>query len=389
MEREFSFRNYFVYLLRRWFVIVAGLIVGGAAGLVYAMIAPKPVTPEVYESSMSVSVVKYVEAKGGASINDLGDGSAGTYSAELNRIVGQAVSGKLKTATYDALKDTVYTELSEENRRKSFFDNLVVVQNGYTITAGFVYECSTEADREVAKSVAAKYIELASAEIKSIEPLLATDSTMVSVSAVMRNDDIAAGAYAEKAAAESAPGLMMTTLIGLIAGAAVGVVIGTVIYALDKRIKSVPYILDGDKAKVLSAGTETVEQAALNNLLSEVVAKDIKKLLVATPELSDRGPGFAEVFAGHLLSTGRASRFIGLNQTYKTESFDDFDGVTVYWYDEAEPGVLGYLSGRVDGTVLLVDQSKTTVKTFVTAVDSVRNDYLGVILYCVGNSYLD
>ena len=68
------------------------------------------------------------------------------------------------------------------------------------------------------------------------------------------------------------------------------------------------------------------------------------------------------------------------------------EGINVYAYAEAEEGALGYISGRLGKTCLIINQAQVPAKKFVGAVNEISEaggDYLGVVLYNTTDSYLE
>ena len=37
MEKEFSFRNYFIYILRKWIIVALCVLIGGGIGAYYSL----------------------------------------------------------------------------------------------------------------------------------------------------------------------------------------------------------------------------------------------------------------------------------------------------------------------------------------------------------------
>ena len=59
-EKEFSFKNYFLYVLRKWIIPVLCVLVGAAIGLYYS-ISFKTTNVEVYEGAIRFNLEEYIK----------------------------------------------------------------------------------------------------------------------------------------------------------------------------------------------------------------------------------------------------------------------------------------------------------------------------------------
>ena len=59
MEKEFSFRNYFIYILRKWIIVALCVLIGGGIGAYYSL-SFKTTNIAVYEGTIKFNTLEYV-----------------------------------------------------------------------------------------------------------------------------------------------------------------------------------------------------------------------------------------------------------------------------------------------------------------------------------------
>ena len=64
MEKEFSFKNYFLYLVRKWLIIAICVVIGAVGGIIYAFCFSDDTKYEVYETTLRLDLNKYIEMNG-------------------------------------------------------------------------------------------------------------------------------------------------------------------------------------------------------------------------------------------------------------------------------------------------------------------------------------
>ena len=56
MEKEFSFRNYFIYILRKWIIVALCVLIGGGIGAYYSL-SFKTTNIAVYEGTIKFNTL--------------------------------------------------------------------------------------------------------------------------------------------------------------------------------------------------------------------------------------------------------------------------------------------------------------------------------------------
>ena len=385
MEKEFSFKNYFLYLVRKWLIIAICVVIGAVGGIIYAFCFSDDTKYEVYETTLRLDLNKYIEMNGG-DISNLSEGSAKIFSDNASELIGIALEGTIKTATFNAVKDSIFTKKVNESMTLDFYRNLVVTKKDHSVTVGYVSQCKNDSDRDKAKQVVTKYIEIATAQMEKIEPLIKENNAIL-VGEILLNDDIENSDYS-KIVPTNQVGVITVVLLGAVLGAVLGVAIATVIDIFDPQIKSVSDIVDGEKAKVISASQQSITEESLNRVVTEISANKHKSILILSPVRTGKALGFAESLAKHLLGYGINATYSDISDSWKTKKFENTNDIMIYACDGIEKGAVGYLSQNTDATCLVVDHVKVNKKQFVEIVNEVKGTYYGCIISNITKSYL-
>lgn len=391
-EKEFSFKNYFVYVLRKWIIPVLCVLVGAAVGLYYS-VSFKNTNVEVYEGTIRFNLEEYIKLfspEGGIT-----EGDYSLHTATAESVMQIATDSIVKTKTYEQMRDKIYPGIKDEGgKRDSFFKSIKAERENYVVKVDFAYDINSDADVQTAKEVVAAYLNFAVEMMKNSNANLKSDNAVISVSEVVRNYD--AASMSELVVNNAAPSLVSSLLIGAVGGAVLGIVIISLVYVFDPRIKSVGYILPDDKSGVIHADKQSFSEGAYVSLLTAFNKEGAKDFLIASAVKDDAVKQFSEGFADYLKSAGKqvTVKAFGENGSdWRTfEKDNDGKDLCVYVYSDAEDGALGYLSGQVGKTCLLIDQAAVPAKKFVSAVNEITaagGDYFGVVLFNTTDSYLE
>ena len=207
-EKEFSFRSYFVYAMRKWIILVLCVLIGAGAGVYYSM-SYKATNIVMYEGTISFDVAEY------GSLYYPGELSDGTYSiceAKGRSIMDVASIPKLKSDVYDAVKTRIYpNEKSESAKIQKFLTNLNITR---------------DEDKEAAYNVVYTYINLAKLDIYAANPGLkekndaaianGTGGKVIIESSIGVNYDTAV--FGDLTQSNKKPSLVTSPLIGGVGG---------------------------------------------------------------------------------------------------------------------------------------------------------------------------
>lgn len=375
MEQEYTLKQYCVYVLRKWFVILAAAIIGLGLGVVLALQNKVDYTVEVYENAIDFNYEQYIKyATNGSNLTVWGENSV--YSATVTSMVNYAAD--LKSAVYDEAKDGFNNHKQKKSDlvKEEFFANLNVKKDGYRVIVRFAYRIKDDAaqaeiDRAYATSVVNDYVAIATRQVKEVYGINETSSfaDFIKTGDAFVQYDVAELDWVESVNDNS---VVVTGAIAAVAGAIVGVIAALAIYLFDKRVKSVKAALPSDKATVLYSGKGDVNEESVIKLAGKIVSDGVKSVLVTT-SACENADGFAELLKAKLAKLGVSE-------------------VEVEAYENDGKGELTLVCNGHEAVCVLLDQKNTTEKQFVSAVSDVcdgKAKYLGAVVYNTGASYLD
>lgn len=408
-EKEFSFKNYFIYILRKWIFPVVAVLIGAGVGIYYSL-SFKTTNIGIYEGSIKFSVSDYVKYLG------TGDGmSEGEYL--LHTSLGESLmltasNPLLKTATYEyaktneegeatepKIKDIVYPKIkNEQDKRNEFFKSLNVTKSGYVVRVSFAYDTNYENGEEIAIKVVETYTALAKAAIIQENSVMGAEgNNAVTTQRATRNFDTAGNALV---ADNERPSLVLSLAVGVIGGLFVGIVIVTLIYAFDKRVKSISDVLPEGEDNVVSAEKELIKDSSFDALRTLVLAGDDNSVLLSGAAADGGVTEYAKAFCEYLNKVGTKAELtvltaVGGDGTEDWHTFFDSnkktEGCAIYVYDNVEPYALGYIAAKVKSTCLIINQKDTKINQLQTAASEVAEaggKYLGTVLYNITDSYI-
>lgn len=149
MEKEFSFRNYFVYIMRKWIIVAICLLIGGGIGAYYSL-SFKTTNIAVYEGTIKFNTLEYVYLleKNGDIIKVDNVIDYEFYNDTAKAIVQTATESILKTETFTAVSDQIYAgEKKAADKKEKFFNHLVVTSENNFVKVDFAYDIKSEARR--------------------------------------------------------------------------------------------------------------------------------------------------------------------------------------------------------------------------------------------------
>lgn len=179
-EKEFSFKNYFVYVLRKWIIPVLCVLVGAAIGLYYS-VSFKNTNVEVYEGTIRFNLEEYIKLfspEGGIT-----EGDYSLHTATAESVMQIATDSIVKTKTYEQMRDKIYPGIKDEGgKRDSFFKSIKAERENYVVKVDFAYDINSDADVQTAKEVVAAYLNFAVEMMKNSNANLKSDNAVISVS---------------------------------------------------------------------------------------------------------------------------------------------------------------------------------------------------------------
>lgn len=407
-EKEFSFKNYFIYIIRKWIALVVCVVVGAAVGAYYSL-SYKTTDIAVYEGNIRFSIYDYYAALNG-NTDKLGEGEFALLSATADDVIAVATDPLLKTATYEAMKDSLNFKTKTDNeKRDKFFAAFKVVKEDRTVRVDFAYDIDNEDDEKTAKEVVSTYLTLAKDNAKekivANNPELAEDNKVLTVSDVRQNFDTAE--MKDLVATNEKPSIVNCLLIGILGGLVLGVVIDTAIYLFDPRVKSVYYALPAGKDNVISAEKELIGEGSFVALRTAIDNSGADKLLISSPAPDGNVVEYAKAFADYLTQSGKKAELTVLSAEDKSAEGDAIadwrrffneektvgaDELKIFVYDNTDKSALGYIGSKIGASCIVLNQATQKCSAFITAVEEVSagdGKYLGTVVYNTTDSWLD
>ena len=401
-EKEFSFRSYFVYAMRKWIILALCILIGVGAGVYYSL-AYKTTNIVMYEGTISFDVAEYGNLY--YTKAELSEGAYNICEAKGRSIIDVAFMPKLKSDVYDAVKTKVYPkEKKETERLKKFLKNLKVTRDSnFSVRVDFAYDITRDEDKEVAYLVVATYTSLAKNDIYAANPGLRVKNEeaiesgeggkVIIESPIGVNYDTAE--FSDLTQSNSKPSLVTSVLVGALGGFVAAIVVVMLTYVCDKRIKRLQYVVSDEDARVFSSGSDPYADGSLVKLATAATSENIGSLMVASVGTDEEAVKYAAAFADALSSTGREVRFVefgeGKEDWKKYFAGEREEGVfEVFSFDGSEKGVLGFIASKAGNACFVVNQASVRAKEFARAVGEVNAagaKYFGTVLYNVTDSY--
>ena len=388
-QKDFSFGRFLKYALRHaGIAVITGLIGLGIGVLMVVMDAPA--NYEKYTATMRYDVAQYT-ALTTPDGQPLTEGDFALCTRRLAQILETARAPEVAAKTFAATQQGLYSAVqSEEDKTESFYESLVLTVGTDALTVSFTHDVQNEADRNAAKAVVDTYLRLAAENVKLKHPEFATDAyaALISTSAIEQDFQLAEG-YLN---ANKKPGMLGDAVLGAAVGAAIGAVLVLLLYLLDPRIKSIKELLPEGKQCVV----KTADQHAVVDFVARIKGMDARSILIAAPIEDAALDAWSEQLGAYLGENGVAVQCISLCAKSGDwfRSFDEpreqGEGYTVYLCNNAETGVIAYVSAKVDATALLINHKKVRAKALCDVTEGIADDrYACTLLHSTDWAYLD
>ena len=397
-EREFSFKSYFIYAVRKWIVPVLCVLIGVGAGVYYSL-AYKTTNIIMCEGTLRFEVDEYRTLYYGQT--QLGDGGYSICEAKGRSMIDVAATPKLKSQVYKKVKDEIYPDIkSETKKRNKFFSNLKITRDSnFSLRVDFAYNIVRDEDKGIAYRVVSTYLDEAQLDIRTANSGLydkiaaAEAADVIHRSTIDENYDTAE--FSGLTQSNSKPSLVTSSLIGGVGGLAVAVAIITILYLCDKRIKRLQYLVSEEDARVFSAGADPYADGSLVKLATAVTSEKPEALLIASIAPDEEAKKYAAAFAEALSATGKKSKLVEFGEGKEDwkkyfaadRTDDEFE---IFSFDGSEKGALGFIAAKAGNACFVVNQATVRANDFAAAVDEVNAAgarYFGTVLYNVTDSY--
>lgn len=243
-EQEFSFLELFKYALKKWFIIVAALVLGVAAAFVYAYVG-RSETPTVnaYEGS-----IRYVGDFPSADGSDFGTRYE-LYKIKASAALAVMTSTQVKNEVYEKFRNQLYPDLKkDEDRSEEFFKalNVTVSDNTMFLSFGRIVGSDLSNGATLTSDIVANYLETAAEAARKADP------TLIGAGKLIINEPVQLynikGYYELFGISDSGRSVSTWLVLGTFGGLILGAVIVLIIYAADPKIKSfrsVAYLVGG------------------------------------------------------------------------------------------------------------------------------------------------
>ena len=389
-EKEFSFGYFFKYAWRYVIVILLCSAIGLGLGVIFAGRTTQSSVSEKYTATIRFNSNKYAEA---VHVGELTEADYALYSRMLSQILETAHSPEVAANTYISVKDSLYTNKAGRtvsDKSQKFHENLELVVNTDAIVVSFTYAVESDEDKALAKKVVETYVQKATDNVKSKHPEFAEEAFagIITVSEIEQTFEL------DKKKIEQP--FTLSPLLGAVLGAMIGAILGAVVlfvaYLADPRIKTVKDVLPEGCCSVVCADRAD----GVTNFAALVKAADAKKILIAAPVADALCGEWTDKLSAYLTATGAKVKkviFEAGNPVW-FNYFENAKGETadfeLYVCDNAESGVVAYISRNTDVAAVFADLKAVKAKTLKATVESTDGcQYLCTLTHGAGRAYLD
>ncbi|MDR0426494.1 MAG: hypothetical protein LBH24_04900 [Clostridiales bacterium] len=432
MEKEISFGQILLYVLRKWFILSAGVVVGAVAGILYS-VTFQTTDIRVYESTIHFSAEQYTELylQNKEDGHVLSEAELSLILTKSEEVIGVLTKDTIKTTVFDQLEreGNFYPKETKRERERLFFSNFAVAARGATADIMFAYDIEDGGDETFAKSVVGLYIEKAQItlaehyrlgnppagdpeEIEGSELL----KRVVKFSAIQENKNTKKFEGVINVSTNQRPSLLVSLPLGAVIGLIGGVLAGLVVYFFDPRIKSIRSKMNDENDRVIGAVGPLNDDPSLYFVTDTCrMTKRAPGVLFVAKETGAAENDFVSGYARHLAVRGEKTLYVDFSSeaagepeahgnltVVKTTPEAYFDGQNRYAADAEAYGavvmllpcgpVAGYAAAVVKNAVFLIDHRRVKMREYVDMVEqnaAAGAGNLGTVVYNRTASYLD
>lgn len=313
MRKEFSLKNYFVYVVRYIIVVAVIAVVGFGAGLFYGMVKDRQDTVR-YQGNLAV--VGISEFYG----SDVTQGQAAAYATVRDNVLNAMLASDLRTRLYDEVKEewmSVAGYKSSTAAQKAFFNTFSAWRSNFYVYVQMKFEFDSSDDPqyrdrlgEFSVKVIDRYIEIAADNAYKIEGVVTDGGD--------DNKIIVTNARAVLPDIKDSLGLLKSMAFGLAGGIILGLAVMLVLYIFDGRITSYGDIAELTGKRLLGVNNSGEGGNLYSNIDCAVIGGG--SLLVCGGQKVCRK--IAEGYARYVLGTGRTALLLDCDRSENGEGAD-------------------------------------------------------------------
>ncbi|MCI8458744.1 MAG: hypothetical protein HFE46_03635 [Clostridia bacterium] len=316
MKKEFTFKTYFLYVLRYWLLTAIIAVAGMAGGILYGILG-HDANQMRFTGNITISGFSSL-------VEDLQIGDSTDPVTAYNLIKKNAfaamTSTDIKTALYKSVKNewcamSSNKKLSEIDAREKFFRAISIREEDLTLYVSFTQKAG--ADKAFSYKVVEKYLALAKERAVAQEMIL-------------QKPTVVGEEHYDKLTVSEAEEEQMheVTGVGVFKGAAVGVVAGVVLalltvlvmYLADKKINTYGDIAAFTGHNLLGVSTGAVTNKVCPRIDCEM--QNDKALMICGHE--DMCYRLAEVYGEYAFATERKTLRIDFSHKADADTFGDY-----------------------------------------------------------------
>lgn len=410
MEQEFSFKELFLYCLRRWYLLVIIFLLSISGFVGYSLINSKPTNIFVSQGTITVKSIDEFKLEG----EDLG---LSYYATISQRAVNFMLAESVKTRVFEKYCDQLYPTVSRAEKQRLFTSEFKAEKTtDYGITVSFARSYKDDKDKALTKEVVSYY--MSQAVIESVQDSALLDGKLTS-SALYEVLYVSPDGFSGQ--------IDLTT--ALLMGGGVGLVLGGLvclsIFFIDPKIKSFKAIsyFAGECLGVIRKD-EDWEKCSVD--FDTYFHAKGSKIIALTNSNSHHDKAVAETFASGSVNAGRKVLLINMGETDNFSKFllgeaaiekiDEYDILTYsdtqQWtkllsqekkfhdlsarYDKViidipnnNDGTVGIVTFISDSVVISINQGTTQKKEFLNLCRQLSKEKLaGVVIHSLTNSYV-
>ena len=317
MKKEFSFKNYFVYVGRYWLITAVITVLCLGAGLLYGVLSR---TDNRIVVTSSVTVSGFSSFTGGELQSD-DKGVVEAYNTIRDNAMTAMRSQDVMTKLYREV-ETAWRAMPQNKKkteidaRNAFYKALSVRSNAITLYVDFTYKNKT--DEAFARNVVTRYTDLAKDWAQHVEtalktPTVANDGTEYEKLTVGETEVTVVSEKKSK-------GMLKGVVFGAILGVVAGLIVTLILYFADRRINSYGDIAAFTGRKLLGATSGNVTNKVCPRIDCEMQGGKI--LLVCGEE--DMCRRLAGLYGEYAQGAEQKTLVVDFTRSAEGDTFGDF-----------------------------------------------------------------
>ncbi|MDE6397827.1 MAG: hypothetical protein K2L51_00740 [Clostridiales bacterium] len=319
MKKEFTFKNYFLYVARYWLVTAIIAVVGLAAGVLYGILG-RTENSVRYTGSITMLGLTSFTTEELRIPNDSNAEPVAVYNLIRAHAFSAMNATQVRYELYAQIRDewmsfSANKKSNEIDARDDFFNALDVREQGISLQVSFTQK--EDADKAFSQKAVTKYIELAEQAAYDIETVLQSKP----VGGEDGQTKLSVGTIEEETIrANAGIGVLKGALVGAVGGVILGLLVVLIMYFADRRINTYGDIAPFTGRKLLGVSSGTVSNKVCPRIDCE--ASDKTAVMICGDE--DMCRRLTEMYGEYASAAERKTLRIDFSGKKDGDSFGDY-----------------------------------------------------------------